>query len=173
MRTEDWGPEWSRFGRLEFFPYPIEAHDYTPKSDQSQSRKNSDHFNENWELGGRSEQVRSAGVLSLSNKHAIYPPKSDQSQGRKNSAHSNENSGLGGQSGAVVGGWSSFPIQYKHMWHDYTPKPDQSQGKNSSRVWQALLTLFYTRGLGIDVLHVMVPEPYRFSLCFFITGTVI
>ncbi len=23
MRTEDWGPEWSRCGRLEFFPYPI------------------------------------------------------------------------------------------------------------------------------------------------------
>jgi hypothetical protein len=29
------------------------------------------------------------------------------------------------------------------------------------------LTLFYTRGLGIVVLHVMVPEPYRFPLCFF------
>ncbi len=28
------------------------------------------------------------------------------------------------------------------------------------------LTLFYTRGLGIIVLHVMVPEPYRFPLCF-------
>jgi hypothetical protein len=28
------------------------------------------------------------------------------------------------------------------------------------------LTLFYTRGLGIVVLHVMVPEPYRFPLCF-------
>jgi hypothetical protein len=29
------------------------------------------------------------------------------------------------------------------------------------RVW---LTLFYTRGLGIVVSHVMVPLPYRFSL---------
>ncbi len=29
------------------------------------------------------------------------------------------------------------------------------------------LTLFYTRGLGIAVLHVMVPQPYRFSLWFF------
>jgi hypothetical protein len=28
------------------------------------------------------------------------------------------------------------------------------------------LALFYTRGYGIDVLHVMVPQPYRFSLCF-------
>ena len=28
------------------------------------------------------------------------------------------------------------------------------------------LTLFYTLGLGIVVLHVMVPPPYRFSLCF-------
>ncbi len=27
-------------------------------------------------------------------------------------------------------------------------------------------SLFYTRGLGIVVLHVMVPEPYRFPLCF-------
>jgi hypothetical protein len=26
------------------------------------------------------------------------------------------------------------------------------------------LTLFYTRGLGIVALHVMVPEPYRFPL---------
>jgi hypothetical protein len=26
------------------------------------------------------------------------------------------------------------------------------------------LTLFYTRGLGIVVLHVMVPQLYRFSL---------
>jgi hypothetical protein len=26
------------------------------------------------------------------------------------------------------------------------------------------LTLFYTRGLGTVVLHVMVPQPYRFSL---------
>ncbi len=26
------------------------------------------------------------------------------------------------------------------------------------------LTLFYTRGLGIVILHVMVPEPYRFAL---------
>ena len=25
-----------------------------------------------------------------------------------------------------------------------------------------ILTLFYTRGLGIVVLHVMVPEPYSF-----------
>jgi hypothetical protein len=30
-----------------------------------------------------------------------------------------------------------------------------------------VLTLFYTRGLGIVVLHVMVPKPYRFPLCFF------
>jgi hypothetical protein len=29
------------------------------------------------------------------------------------------------------------------------------------------LTLFYTRGLGIVVLHVMVPQPYGFSLGFF------
>jgi hypothetical protein len=28
------------------------------------------------------------------------------------------------------------------------------------------LTIFYTLGLGIVVLHVMVPPPYRFSLCF-------
>ena len=28
------------------------------------------------------------------------------------------------------------------------------------------LTLFYTGGLGIVVLHVMVPQPQRFSLCF-------
>ncbi len=28
------------------------------------------------------------------------------------------------------------------------------------------LTLFYTRDLGIVVLHVMVSEPYRFPLCF-------
>jgi hypothetical protein len=28
------------------------------------------------------------------------------------------------------------------------------------------LILFYTRGLGIVVLHVRVPQPYRFSLCF-------
>ncbi len=27
------------------------------------------------------------------------------------------------------------------------------------------LTLFYTRGLGIAVLHVIVPEQYRFPLC--------
>ncbi len=31
-------------------------------------------------------------------------------------------------------------------------------------VW---LTLFYTRGSEIVVLHVMVPQPYRFSPCFF------
>ncbi len=30
------------------------------------------------------------------------------------------------------------------------------------------LTLFYTRGLEIVVLHVMVPQPYRFSPCFFL-----
>ncbi len=30
-----------------------------------------------------------------------------------------------------------------------------------------ILTLFYSRGLGIVVLHVMVPQPYRFSLGFF------
>ncbi len=29
------------------------------------------------------------------------------------------------------------------------------------------LTLFYTRGLRIVVLHVMVPQPYRFSLGYF------
>ncbi len=29
------------------------------------------------------------------------------------------------------------------------------------------LTLFYTHGLGIVVSHVMVPQPYRFSLWFF------
>jgi hypothetical protein len=29
------------------------------------------------------------------------------------------------------------------------------------------LTLFYTCGLGIVVSHVMVPLPYRISLCFF------
>jgi hypothetical protein len=34
-------------------------------------------------------------------------------------------------------------------------------------VFLGSLTLFYTRGLGIVVLHVMVPEPYRFPLCFF------
>jgi hypothetical protein len=28
------------------------------------------------------------------------------------------------------------------------------------------LTLFYTRGLGIVVLHVMDPKPYRIFLCF-------
>jgi hypothetical protein len=28
----------------------------------------------------------------------------------------------------------------------------------------SVLTLFYTRGLGIVVSHVMVPLPYRFSL---------
>jgi hypothetical protein len=27
----------------------------------------------------------------------------------------------------------------------------------------ATLTLFYTRGLVIVILHVMVPQPYRFS----------
>jgi hypothetical protein len=27
------------------------------------------------------------------------------------------------------------------------------------------LTLYYTHGLGIDVLHVMVPQPYVFSPC--------
>jgi hypothetical protein len=32
-------------------------------------------------------------------------------------------------------------------------------------IWP-VLTLFYTRGLGIVVLHVMVPKPYRFPLCF-------
>jgi hypothetical protein len=31
-----------------------------------------------------------------------------------------------------------------------------------------ILTLFYTRGLEIVVLHVMVLQPYRFSPCFFI-----
>jgi hypothetical protein len=30
----------------------------------------------------------------------------------------------------------------------------------------SFLTLFYTRGLEIVVLHVMVPQPYRFSPCF-------
>ncbi len=30
-----------------------------------------------------------------------------------------------------------------------------------------MLTLFYTFGLEIVVLHVMVPKPYRFSPCFF------
>jgi hypothetical protein len=30
----------------------------------------------------------------------------------------------------------------------------------------AFLALFYTRGLGIVVLHVMFPQPYRFSPCF-------
>ncbi len=30
------------------------------------------------------------------------------------------------------------------------------------------LTLFYTRGLGIVVLHVMVPQPYRFPVAFYI-----
>jgi hypothetical protein len=34
-------------------------------------------------------------------------------------------------------------------------------------VWQFLLTLFYTRGLEIVILHVIVPQPYRFSPCFF------
>jgi hypothetical protein len=32
---------------------------------------------------------------------------------------------------------------------------------------EAILTLFYTRGLEIVVLHVMVPQPYRFSPYFF------
>jgi hypothetical protein len=31
---------------------------------------------------------------------------------------------------------------------------------------QVILTLFYTCELGIIVLHVMVPKPYRFNLCF-------
>jgi hypothetical protein len=37
-------------------------------------------------------------------------------------------------------------------------------GKNKILVGR--LTLFYTRGFGIVVLHVMFPEPYRFPLCF-------
>jgi hypothetical protein len=28
------------------------------------------------------------------------------------------------------------------------------------------LTLSYTPGLGIFILHLVVPQPYRFSLCF-------
>jgi hypothetical protein len=39
-------------------------------------------------------------------------------------------------------------------------------GNDSQAMLAADLTLFYTRGLGIVVLHVMVPEPYRFPLCF-------
>jgi hypothetical protein len=35
------------------------------------------------------------------------------------------------------------------------------------------LTLFYTRGLGIVVSHVMVPEPYRVSPLLFKIGMVI
>ncbi len=31
---------------------------------------------------------------------------------------------------------------------------------------ETVLTLFYTRGLAMVVLHVVVPEPYRFPLCF-------
>jgi hypothetical protein len=42
--------------------------------------------------------------------------------------------------------------------------------KNEKRIFHACVpvTLFYTRGLGIVVLHVMVPEPYRFPLCYLI-----
>ncbi len=36
-----------------------------------------------------------------------------------------------------------------------------------TRMLSLTLTLFYTRGLGIVVLYVMVPQPYRFSLRFF------
>ncbi len=41
------------------------------------------------------------------------------------------------------------------------------------RLITVYLTLFYTRGLEIVVLHVMVPQPYRFSPLFFHIGMVI
>ncbi len=41
----------------------------------------------------------------------------------------------------------------------------EKKSQNGRRV--SHLTLFYTRGLEIVVLHVMVSQPYRFSLAFF------
>ena len=38
--------------------------------------------------------------------------------------------------------------------------------KTKGKKEKSRLALFYTRGLGIVVLHVLVPEPYIFHLCF-------
>ncbi len=38
--------------------------------------------------------------------------------------------------------------------------------QNSDEIQTKALTLFYTRDLEIVVLHVMFPQPYRFSLAF-------
>jgi hypothetical protein len=45
--------------------------------------------------------------------------------------------------------------------------------KNLSLAIAIVLTLFYTRGLGIVVLYVMVSQPHRFSLGFFYIGMAI
>jgi hypothetical protein len=48
----------------------------------------------------------------------------------------------------------------------YTIEEQSFIGRLPELMQLSYLTLFYTRGLEMLVLHVMVSQPYRFSFCF-------
>ncbi len=109
------GPEWSRFGRLEFFPYTISTQ-LSSKIRPIARRK--EFWSFQWEprAGGRSETgVRSARVLSLSKKHTIILQNPTNRKAERILLDPMRTEGWGAAVEQGAGGWSSFPIQYKHM----------------------------------------------------------